>query len=77
MLAGSPSCQRILGNDPHRRQSSAVASALAQTYPKIEALVSDNASTDGSLETLKSYNDPRLRVLGWAWDRSPITNEVR
>lgn len=40
-----------------------LASALAQTYPNIEVLVSDNASTDATLETLKSFNDLRLRVL--------------
>jgi glycosyltransferase involved in cell wall biosynthesis len=40
-----------------------VASALAQTYSNIEVLVSDNASTDDTLETLRSFNDPRLRIL--------------
>jgi glycosyltransferase involved in cell wall biosynthesis len=40
-----------------------VTSALAQTYRNIEVLVSDNASTDDTSETLKSFIDPRLRVL--------------
>ena len=40
-----------------------VASALAQSYQNIEVLVSDNASTDDTLMTLKSINDKRLRVL--------------
>ncbi len=40
-----------------------VASALAQSYRNIEVLVSDNASTDHTLEVLRSVDDPRLRVL--------------
>jgi glycosyltransferase involved in cell wall biosynthesis len=40
-----------------------VASALAQTYPKIEVLISDNASTDDTLEMLKSFHDSKLRIL--------------
>jgi len=40
-----------------------VDSALAQSYRNIEVLVSDNASTDGTLATLKSIDDERLRVL--------------
>ena len=40
-----------------------LASALAQTYANIEVLVSDNASTDDTPAMLKSFDDPRLRVL--------------
>lgn len=40
-----------------------VASALAQTYQNIEVLVSDNASTDNTLTTLKSFIDERLCIL--------------
>ena len=40
-----------------------VLSALAQSYPNIEVLVSDNASTDDTLAVLQSVNDKRLRVL--------------
>jgi glycosyltransferase involved in cell wall biosynthesis len=40
-----------------------VASALAQSYPNIEVLVSDNASTDDTLAVLQSVEDKRLRVL--------------
>ena len=40
-----------------------VASALAQTYSNIEVLVSDNASTDNTSTILKSFDDPKLRVL--------------
>ena len=40
-----------------------VASALAQTYPDIEVLVSNNASTDNTSEVLSSFGDPRVREL--------------
>jgi glycosyltransferase involved in cell wall biosynthesis len=40
-----------------------VSTALAQTYPNIEVLVSDNASTDDTLATLRSVKDERLRVF--------------
>lgn len=38
-------------------------SALAQTYPAMEVLVSDNASEDGTSSFLQSIKDARLRVL--------------
>ena len=40
-----------------------VASALAQTYPHFEVLVSNNASSDDTIGVLNSFNDVRLRVL--------------
>ena len=40
-----------------------VESALGQSYPNIEVMVSDNASTDETLAFLQSIDDPRLRVL--------------
>lgn len=42
----------------------AIESALAQTLPPLEVCVSDDASTDGSWETLQAVarNDPRVRV---------------
>jgi glycosyltransferase involved in cell wall biosynthesis len=44
--------------------ATAVDSALAQTYPNIEVVVSDNCSTDGAWELLKSRygGDPRVRL---------------
>lgn len=41
----------------------AVTSALAQTYPHIEVVVSDNASDDETPAILARYTDPRLRVI--------------
>lgn len=40
-----------------------IASALAQTYPHFEVLVSNNASPDDTAQTLDEFSDPRLRVI--------------
>jgi glycosyltransferase involved in cell wall biosynthesis len=40
----------------------ALESALAQTYGPLEVLVLDNGSTDGTLDVVRSYGDPRVRV---------------
>jgi glycosyltransferase involved in cell wall biosynthesis len=41
----------------------AVERAFAQSYANIEVLVSDNASTDDTVATLRSIAEPRLRIL--------------
>ncbi len=41
----------------------ALQSALDQTYPDIEVLVSDNASSDGTAALVSGVRDPRLRYL--------------
>lgn len=43
--------------------SEAIDSILAQTYPDFEFLIIDDASSDGSLEIIKSYADPRIRLI--------------
>ena len=41
----------------------ALQSALDQTYPHIEIVVADNASTDRTEEVVKSFSDPRIRYF--------------
>ncbi|MGH3737181.1 MAG: glycosyltransferase family 2 protein [Micromonosporaceae bacterium] len=47
-----------------RYLAEALNSLLAQTYPELEILVCDNASTDGTWEICQEYAaDPRVRLL--------------
>jgi hypothetical protein len=39
-----------------------IQSILDQDYKELEILVSDNASTDGSVELVKKFGDPRIQV---------------
>jgi glycosyltransferase involved in cell wall biosynthesis len=41
----------------------ALGSALAQDYPNLELIISDNGSTDGTEAFVKSLNDPRIRYF--------------
>lgn len=41
----------------------AVESALAQTYPSVHVVVSDNASTDATTDVVAGFDDPRLTYV--------------
>ncbi|GAB4366792.1 MAG: hypothetical protein Kow00121_04470 [Elainellaceae cyanobacterium] len=41
----------------------ALGSALAQTYPNLEIIVSDNCSTDNTQSLVESYADPRVKYV--------------
>jgi len=41
----------------------AVESVLRQTYPRFELLIINDGSRDGSLEYLRSLQDPRIRIV--------------
>lgn len=41
----------------------AIESVLNQTYKNFELLIIENCSTDKSLEVIKSYDDPRIRII--------------
>ena len=53
---GIPTYNRV-----QRTLPEALSSALAQTYPNLEVVVSDNASEDGTEEFMASQHDARLR----------------
>jgi glycosyltransferase involved in cell wall biosynthesis len=40
-----------------------IQSVLDQTYPHFEIIVADNASTDNSVEVVKSFKDERIRLI--------------
>ncbi len=42
--------------------STSLPSILNQTYPNLEILICDDASTDNSLSVLKQYTDPRIKL---------------
>jgi glycosyltransferase involved in cell wall biosynthesis len=53
----------LLSYNYERYIGEAIRSVLAQTYRHWELIVVDDASTDGSLEVIRSFSDPRIRLL--------------
>lgn len=53
----------LLSYNYERYIGDGIRSVLAQTYPHWELIAIDDASTDGSLEVIRSFSDPRIRVL--------------
>lgn len=49
--------------NPGEHLRAAVESALAQTWRNVEVIVVDDGSTDDSIATIQSIEDPRLRLL--------------
>lgn len=41
--------------------SETISSVLNQTFKNFELLISDNCSSDNSIEVIKQYNDPRIK----------------
>jgi len=52
----------------------ALESAINQTYPNIEIVVSDNCSTDGTETVVKSFSDPRIRYFRQPENIGPNNN---
>ncbi|OGD53079.1 hypothetical protein A3K80_04965 [Candidatus Bathyarchaeota archaeon RBG_13_38_9] len=52
----------------------AIDSAQAQTYKPLEIVIVDDASTDNTLEIIRSYRDPRIRIEVNKKNLGPINN---
>jgi glycosyltransferase involved in cell wall biosynthesis len=46
--------------------SQTIQSILDQTFQDFEILIIDDVSTDNSIEIIKSFNDPRIRIISLA-----------
>lgn len=63
--AGAPLVVSIVINNFNYRRflQQSIDSALAQTYPHVEVVVADDASTDGSPDLIRTYGDRITAVL--------------
>ena len=52
----------------------ALRSAVAQRYPNLEIVVSDNGSTDHTEEVVESFGDPRIRYVKREQNIGPVNN---
>jgi hypothetical protein len=63
-LLASPCVSIVVDNHNYERfLAHAIDSALAQTYPAVEVVVVDDASTDGSRDVIARYGDRVVPVL--------------
>ncbi len=60
--------------DGARFVAEAIDSALAQTYEPLEIVIADDASTDGTTQILRSYEDPRIRLVVNRFRRGEVAN---
>jgi glycosyltransferase involved in cell wall biosynthesis len=77
MLVAKPLISILVTSYNYRHYiSGAIDSALAQTYPNFEVIVSDNCSTDGTVEMLHERygNDPRVKIFENAENVGMIVN---
>lgn len=59
-------CEQYIGQ--------AIESVLAQTFGDYELVVADNASTDGTVAVVHSYEDPRIRLIRNERNIGPVAN---
>lgn len=59
--------------------SETLESALSQTYPNIEVIVVDNASTDGTWQAIEEFarRDPRVKAFRNEANLGPVRNWLR
>ena len=66
---GIPTYNRASG-----RLGEAIRGALAQTYPNIEIVISDNCSTDNTTEVVSSFNSEKIRYIRQETNIGPFPN---
>jgi glycosyltransferase involved in cell wall biosynthesis len=63
-LNGSPTVSIVLPTlNGSRYIAKSIESCLAQTYEDFELIAVDGGSTDGALEIVRSFADPRIRLI--------------
>lgn len=66
-----------------RYLAATIESVLSQTFGDFELVISDDASSDDSLATIRSFNDPRIRLvtntrnLGFGGNWNRVLGEAR